>query len=130
MSQPQLSIINELVLKRFVGGALANTDICRTYGAWPLLVSGNQCYRTGLQSSAPPALHRNSQSKISNYELPITIGELSWKNSKNRPPRSRSAGGATQRSPACKGWGGKQQNSEHRTCATYRSRIVAGTQTL
>jgi hypothetical protein len=93
-------------------------DICRTYGARPLIVSGTQCYRTGLQSSAPPALRCNSQSETSNYELPITIGELSWKDSKNRPPQSRSAGGATQRSLARKGWDGKQKNSEHRRCDT------------
>jgi hypothetical protein len=109
--------------------SLAVIRICRTYGAWHLIISRTQCYRTGLQSSAPPALRCNSQ-----ISPPTTNCQLEaatcLETIPNRTQQSRSAGGATQRSPARKGWDHRQKNSEHRRCDTYRSRIVVIALTL
>ena len=71
---------------------------------------------------------------LKNQKLPTTSCQLQAASCRakipNRSQQSRSAGGATECSPARKGWEQWQRNSEHHRCDTYRSRIVVLIQTL
>jgi hypothetical protein len=98
---------------------------------WPLPLSCTQCSRTGLQSFAPPALFATHKLQTTHHELPIAGRECYRIPDRSR--ESRSAEGATERSPARRAGNNGNRNSEqseHRRCDTQRSRIVVLAQTL
>src|SRR3984893_6100978 len=113
-----------------VGRTYTTRGLCRTYGAWSLPMPCTQCFRTGLRSSAPPALRYDSQIaayklQVANHKSRATIRRPQIGRDKTRAPEARH----NVAQPVRAGNAGCD-NSEHRRCDTWRSRIVVLTHAL
>ena len=116
--------------RAFVGLSLAIRGMCRTYDAWNLDMPCTQCFRTGLRSSAPPALSCDSQ--IAGFKLQVAHQESRVTTCGSQIDRAKARAPEARHNVAQPGRAGNRSNnnSEHHRCDTNRSRIVVLTQTL